>query len=108
MIVLLKRDLKYFEPLYNKYFESIFRFIYRKIGDEAIVADVTSKVFFNAMKALPKYENRNVPFGAWLYRIASNESNKHFQTTKKQQLMANLMCFQIRLKVIQILLLVIK
>ncbi|MCV9387948.1 RNA polymerase sigma factor [Reichenbachiella ulvae] len=79
-----KADVKHFEPLYNKYYESIFRFIYRRTDEEQATADITSRVFMNAMKALPKYEIREVGFGAWLYRIAANETNKYFRETKKQ------------------------
>lgn len=86
MIAKAKLDLQNFEPLYNKYYESIFRFVYRKTDDESLAADVTSKVFMNAMNGLPKYEFRNVPFGAWLYRIAHNEVNKHFRSSKKRML----------------------
>lgn len=86
IIAKAKIDLHYFEPLYNKYYDSIFRFVYRKTDNESVAADIVSKVFMNAMKALPKYEVRNVAFGAWLYRIANNETNKHFQTHKRRLL----------------------
>lgn len=78
-------DVKHFEPLYNRYYESIFRFIYRRTDEEAAAADVTSRVFMNAIRALPNYEVRAVGFGAWLYRIATNEVNKYFRETKKRQ-----------------------
>lgn len=37
------------------------------------------KVMFN----MGKYEDRGVPFSAWLYRIASNEVNLWFRSKKK-------------------------
>jgi RNA polymerase sigma-70 factor (ECF subfamily) len=86
LIAAAQEDIQYFEPLYNKYYEAIFRFIYRKTEDEDIAADITSHVFMNAIKALPKYEVRSVLFGAWLYRIAHNETNKHFRNQKKKLL----------------------
>lgn len=83
MIELAKSDIQHFEGLYNRYFEQIFRFIFRKTDDESAAGDLTQKVFMKAMDALPKYEFRNVPFAAWLYKIASNETNKYFRDTKK-------------------------
>ncbi|MDP4680039.1 MAG: sigma-70 family RNA polymerase sigma factor [Cyclobacteriaceae bacterium] len=77
-----KKDLSKFEYLYNKYCESIFKYVYYRIGDEQETADVVSKIFMNAMNALQKYECRGLPFGAWLYRIASNETKKHFRGNK--------------------------
>jgi len=79
-----KLDTSRFEPLYNKYYESIFRYIVRKTDDKAEAADLTSRVFLNAIKALPKYEFTGVPFGAWLYKIAANEVNRFYRNKKRR------------------------
>lgn len=86
LIAKAKADLQFFEPIYNKYYEVIFRYIHRKTDDEDLAADITSKVFMNAMHSLDRFEFRGVPFGAWLYRIATNETNKHFRDHKKRLL----------------------
>lgn len=86
MIAKAKTDLQFFEPIYNKYYEMIFRYVHRKTDDEDLAADLTSRVFMNAMHSLDKFEFRGVPFGAWLYRIATNETNKHFRDNKKRLL----------------------
>ena len=77
-----KKDLGQFEYLYNKYYEPIFRYVYHRTGDEEETADIVSKVFVNAMNAIPNYECRGLPFGAWLFRIASNETKKYFRGNK--------------------------
>lgn len=86
MIAKAKQDLQFFEPVYNKYYEPIFRYIYRKTDNEDAAADLTSRVFMNAMNSLDQFEFRGVPFGAWLYRIATNETNKHYRENKKRLL----------------------
>lgn len=86
MIAKAKKDLQYFEPIYNKYYEAIFRYVYRKTDDEDLAADLTSKVFMNAMHSIKKYEYRGLPFGAWLYKIATNETYKYFRDRKKRLL----------------------
>lgn len=77
-----KKDIGQFEYLYNKYYEPIFRYVYHRTGDEHESADIASKIFMNAMNGLNKYECRGLPFGAWLFRIAANETKKHFRGKK--------------------------
>lgn len=79
-----KKDVQAFEPLYNKYFDSVFRFVSRKTKDTEEAADLTSRVFWLAMNNIDTYEFRGIPFGAWLYRIALNETNKYFKKRKVQ------------------------
>lgn len=84
VIVLAKKDQSYFGALYNKYFEQIFRFVFKRTGgDEALAGDVTQQTFMKAMANLGKYEDRGLPFSSWLYRIAQNEVSMHFRKQKK-------------------------
>ena len=77
-----------FRPLYDRYYESIFRFIYRRTADEALSADLSSQVFLKAMQKLPGYTFKGVPFSAWLFRIASNEVGQHFRATSKNRVVS--------------------
>ncbi len=72
-----------FGELYEKYFERIFNFIYRQTDDEALTGDLTSQTFLIALNNASKFEFRGVPVSAWLYRIASNEINKHYRKKKR-------------------------
>lgn len=74
-----------FRPLYDKYYDAIFRFIYQRIGEQSTAADVCSQVFLKALQRLKKYQFKGVPFSAWLYRIASNEVAQHFRDHKKNR-----------------------
>lgn len=74
-----KNDSRVFGVLYEKYFDRIFNFIYRQTDDEALTADLSSQTFLIALKNVGKYQFRGVPFSAWLYKIASNEVNKHYR-----------------------------
>jgi len=62
-----------FAPLYNKYYEQIFRYVYQRMDDSETAFDVTSQVFLKALNNIHKYEYRGVPFASWLYRIAKSE-----------------------------------
>ncbi len=75
-------DPAMFRPIYNRYFEQVFRFIHRRTADEDLSADLCSQVFLKAMQRLSEYTFRGVPFSAWLFRIASNEVAQFFRQNK--------------------------
>jgi len=77
-----KDDPRGFEPLYNKYYEQIFRYIYQRMDDKEMAHDITSQVFLKAMNNIQKYEYRGVPFASWLYRIAKSELYQSFRDEK--------------------------
>lgn len=74
-----KNDILCFQPLYERYYAEIFRYIYRRVDDEALAADLCSQTFYKALKGIKGYEWRGKPFGAWLYTIAANEIRKQFR-----------------------------
>lgn len=80
-----KKDVRVFGKLYDKYFEGIFQFIYRRIESEEVTSDLTSQTFLKALQNLKKYEFRGLPFSAWLYRIASNEVNRFYNKKKRNK-----------------------
>lgn len=77
-----KQNSAYFQPLYEKYAETIFYFLYRRTNDEELAADLTSQTFLKAIENIKKFQPRGVPLVAWLYRIAANEANAHFRKSK--------------------------
>lgn len=84
IIQLAKTRQDYFGLLYDKYFETIFRFVFKRLGgNEEIAGDLTQQTFIKAMANLEKYEDRGFPFSSWLYRIAQNEVMMHFREQKK-------------------------
>jgi RNA polymerase sigma-70 factor (ECF subfamily) len=77
-----------FDVLYERYYKSIFVFIYRRTGDEELTADIASHVFLKALINIKKYEYRGVPFSAWLFRIAFNEINMYFRKSNAQRVVS--------------------
>ena len=84
-IQVAQRNPAMFRPLYSRYYEPIFRFIYRRTGDEMLAGDLCAQVFLKAMQKIGGYQFKGVPFSAWLYRIASNEISQHFRNQQKQR-----------------------
>jgi len=60
-----------FGVLYDRYVDAVYRYAFYRVRNEAEAEDVTSDVFFKALRAIPRYRPRQ-PFLAWLYRIARN------------------------------------
>lgn len=73
LVGLAKNDREAFGRLYSKYWESVYRFVYRRIMDEERVKDIAQAVFIKAMLNIKKYEPRGYAFSSWLFRIALNE-----------------------------------
>jgi len=80
-----KKDPERFGPLYTKYHEQIFRYVYQRMDDQEQAFDVTSQVFIKALSNLHKYEFRGVPFSSWLYRIAKSELYQSFRDRKARR-----------------------
>jgi RNA polymerase sigma-70 factor (ECF subfamily) len=83
MILAAKADPQSFAPLYERYFNDLFRFLFRRSGDRELTADLTQQTFLKALLALPRYQPRGLPFRAWLYRIALNELRMHWRKRKE-------------------------
>ncbi|KTB48153.1 ECF subfamily RNA polymerase sigma factor, BldN family [Dehalogenimonas alkenigignens] len=67
------RDAEAFGRLYEAYFDRIYRYVALKIGSRSEAEDLTQQVFMNALESITSYKVREVPFSAWLYRIAHNQ-----------------------------------
>ncbi len=79
LVAAAQKDISRFEPLYNHYYEPVVRFLARRLDDQEQAFDLASQTFLKAMQNLPKYEQRGLPFGSWLFRIARNELYTHFK-----------------------------
>lgn len=77
-----------FRVLYSRYYEPIFRFVYKRTADESRAGDICSQVFMKAMQKLHKYTFKGVPFSAWLFRIASNEVAQYYRKNAKNRVVA--------------------
>lgn len=84
IIALAKKESSYFGVLYDRYFDQIFRFCFKRLGGlEEVAGDTTQQVFIKAMSNLNRYEDRGLPFSSWLYRIAQNEVSMFFRKETK-------------------------
>ncbi|HYI14676.1 MAG TPA: sigma-70 family RNA polymerase sigma factor [Thermomicrobiales bacterium] len=84
LVAAAKRDPRNFGPLYELYVDRIYRFAYRRVGTHHEAEDITAQTFQQALQALPAYEWRGLPFGAWLFRIAGNIINRRGRTSGRE------------------------
>lgn len=61
-----------FTELYNHYFPRVYGFVIKRCGHQQTAEDITSQVFLKAFAKLPKFVYQGAPFGAWVFKIASN------------------------------------
>ena len=81
-----KQDSQKFVHLYDKYFDQIYRYVYRRVSDKVIVHDLVSQTFYDALSHLQSYEWRGYPFSSWLYKIAHNNVLKWYREQSKAQM----------------------
>jgi RNA polymerase sigma-70 factor (ECF subfamily) len=58
--------------LYVRYAEDVLRYVASFLRDHHEAEDITQDVFAKMMTAIKKYEEREVPFDAWILRVARN------------------------------------
>lgn len=72
LVLLAKEDKEAFGEIYERYLTKIYNYVYYRTGNQQDAEDLTAKVFYRALSHIEKYEDKGVPFQAWLYRIAHN------------------------------------
>jgi len=77
-----KQDADAFGELYDHYFGQIYRFVYSRLHEQDAAEDVTSEVFFKALRAIGRYKPSGHPFSAWLYQISVNAINDHYRSRR--------------------------
>jgi RNA polymerase sigma-70 factor (ECF subfamily) len=75
-------DVEAFAGLYERYVERIYRYTRSRLGDDQAAEDLTSQVFLNVWQNLDRYQQRGIPFRAWLFRIAHNSVIDHYRLQK--------------------------
>lgn len=58
--------------LYLLYFPRVYRYILARTGNTYDAEDLAEEVFMKVLEAIPRFQHREAPFSAWLFRIAHN------------------------------------
>jgi RNA polymerase sigma-70 factor (ECF subfamily) len=68
--------------LYIRYSNNIYGYVRSIVRDDHDAEDVTQHVFAKLMTAIVKYNDRGVPFFAWLLRLARNVAIDHLRSIR--------------------------
>jgi RNA polymerase sigma-70 factor (ECF subfamily) len=65
-------DEKALSELYLSYFPRVYRYILARTGNTYDAEDLAEEVFMRVLEAIDRFQWREAPFSAWLFRIAHN------------------------------------
>ena len=67
-----RHERRAFGVLYERHVAAIYRYVFYRVGNVEDAEDLTARVFARALRHIHNYDDRGLPFTAWLYRIAHN------------------------------------
>jgi RNA polymerase sigma-70 factor (ECF subfamily) len=68
--------------LYVRFSENVYGFVRSILHDDHEAEDVTQQVFMKLMTSLGSYRERDVPFTAWIMRVARNAAVDHLRSRR--------------------------
>ncbi|MFJ6212409.1 ECF subfamily RNA polymerase sigma factor, BldN family [Streptomyces sp. NPDC092296] len=71
-----------FGRLYDHYADTVYRYIYYRVGGRATAEDLTSETFLRALRRIGTFTWQGRDFGAWLVTIARNLVADHFKSSR--------------------------
>jgi len=81
-----KTDDQAFTILYDFYFPKIYGYIYKRVGNFDLAEDLVSATFLKVFTNLGGYNQRGYSFGAWVYRIATNNLIDHYRKAGRKKI----------------------
>ena len=69
--------------LYVRFADDVCAYVRSIVRDAHAAEDITQNVFAKLIKAIHKYERRDVPFAAWIIRVARNMALDHIRASRQ-------------------------
>ena len=76
----IKHDPQRFGEIYDAFYGKIFGYIFRRTTSYDAAKDIAAETFLKAYIGIGKFRWRKISVLYWLYRIATNELNKYFNS----------------------------
>ena len=80
----VRGDESALSELYNRYADKIYKYVLYRTSDPPTAEDITADVFLRAIESLEQYDDRGLPFVAWLYRIAHARVVDHWRKAHRR------------------------
>ena len=89
-----RTDAAAFGQVFDEWYKPVFGYIMRRTGDYDLSKDIAAETFLKAFLKIGGFQWRGIRLSSWLYRIATNELNQYYRSSKYkpqslQQLMEN-------------------
>ena len=83
-----------FGQVFDIWYKPVFGYILRRTADYDLSKDIAAETFLKAFLKINSFQWRGISLSAWLYRIATNELNQYYRSSKYkpqslQQLLEN-------------------
>lgn len=74
-----KASAEGFGELYDRYYDRLYAYAYRRTASRQETEDITSAIFEEVLRGIGRFQWRDIPLSAWLYRIANNVISDHYR-----------------------------
>ncbi|HEX3614254.1 MAG TPA: ECF subfamily RNA polymerase sigma factor, BldN family [Sporichthyaceae bacterium] len=75
-------DTEAFAALYDRYLDTVYRYVYYRVGSRQLAEDLTSETFLRALRRIGTFTWQGRDFAAWLVTIARNLVADHFKSSR--------------------------
>jgi RNA polymerase sigma-70 factor (ECF subfamily) len=75
-------DAEAFGLLYDRYVDTVYRYLYFRVGNRPLAEDLTSETFLRALRRIGTVTWQGRDLGAWLVTIARNLTADHFKSSR--------------------------
>jgi RNA polymerase sigma-70 factor, ECF subfamily len=76
-------DMSALHFLYVRFADDVCAYVRSIVRDPHAAEDITQTLFAKLMKAIHRYERRDVPFAAWIIRVARNVALDHMRAARQ-------------------------
>ena len=72
------------EKLWGESTPKLFGYLMNTLRDKSLAEDILQSTWTKAIEALPRYQERGLPFSSWLFAIARNECRLHWRKENRE------------------------
>ncbi len=73
-------DVEAFGKIYDRYLDTVYRYVYFRVGSRTLAEDLTQEAFLRALRRINSFTWQGRDLGAWLVTIARNLVADHFKS----------------------------
>ena len=79
-------DMDAIQFLYVRYADDVYGYVHSIVRDSHEAEDITQNVFAKLERSIVKYEQREVPFTAWILRVARNAALDEMRSVRSRRM----------------------